>query len=61
MVSLDVTREAIAGPEEVRRLQGLGRVGEVAAELVTFCAGVYRGGTVTAACPYTTRSPSRWW
>ena len=44
MVSLDVTREAITGPEEVRRLQSLGRVGEVAAELVTFCAGVYRGG-----------------
>ena len=43
MVGLDVTREATAGPEEVRRLRGLGRVGEVAAELVTFCAGSYRG------------------
>ena len=44
MVGLDVTREAIAGPEEVRRVRSLGRVGEVAAELVTFCAGAYRGG-----------------
>ena len=42
MVGLDVTREATAGPEEVRRLRDLGRVGEVAAELVTFCAGAYR-------------------
>jgi pyrimidine-specific ribonucleoside hydrolase len=42
MVGLDVTREATAGPEEVRRLRELGRVGEVAAELVTFCAGVYQ-------------------
>jgi inosine-uridine nucleoside N-ribohydrolase len=48
MVGLDVTREATAGPVEVRRLRDLGRVGEVAAELVTFCAGthgrVYRFG-----------------
>src|SRR5918994_1684073 len=42
MVGLDVTREATAGPEEVRRLRDLGRVGEVAAELVTFFAVTYR-------------------
>jgi inosine-uridine nucleoside N-ribohydrolase len=42
MVGLDVTREATAGPEEVRRLRDLGRVGEVAAELVTYFAGTYR-------------------
>ena len=42
MVGLDVTREATAGPKEVRRLQDLGRVGEVAAELVTVFAGTYR-------------------
>ena len=42
MVSLDVTRETTAGPEEVRRLRNLGRVGEVAAELGTVCAGKYR-------------------
>ena len=42
MVGLDVTREATAGPEEVRCLRNLGRVGEVAAELVTVCAGKYR-------------------
>ena len=41
MVGLDVTREATAGPEEVRRLRNLGRVGEVAVELVTVCAGAY--------------------
>lgn len=41
MVGLDVTREATAGPEEVRCLRDLGRVGEVAAELVTFSAGKY--------------------
>ncbi len=42
MVGLDVTHEATAGPEEVRRLRAMGRVGEVAAELVTFFAGTYR-------------------
>jgi inosine-uridine nucleoside N-ribohydrolase len=41
MVGLDVTREATAGPEEVRRLRDLGRAGEVAAELVTVCADTY--------------------
>ena len=41
MAGLDVTREAGAGPEEVERLRGLSRVGEVAAELVTFSAGAY--------------------
>jgi inosine-uridine nucleoside N-ribohydrolase len=42
MVGLDVTHEAAAGSEEVRRLRALGRVGEVAAELVTFFTGTYR-------------------
>ena len=42
MVGLDVTREATAGPEQVRCLRNLGRVGEVAAELVTVYAGKYR-------------------
>ena len=42
MVGLDVTREATAGPEEVRRLRDLGRVGEVAAELATFSTSTYK-------------------
>ena len=42
MVGLDVTHEATAGPEEVRRLRTLGRVGEVAAELATFFTSTYR-------------------
>lgn len=42
MVGLDVTHEAAAGPEEIRRLRALGRVGEIAAELVTFFTGTYR-------------------
>jgi inosine-uridine nucleoside N-ribohydrolase len=42
MVGLDVTRRASAGPEEVRRLRTLGRVGEVAAEFVTFFPETYR-------------------
>ncbi|MCA1731068.1 MAG: nucleoside hydrolase [Actinobacteria bacterium] len=42
MVGLDVTREAGAGPEEVQRLRTLGRVGEVAAELVTFSTSAYK-------------------
>lgn len=42
MVGLDVTHEAAAGAEEVRRLRALGRVGEVAAELVTFFTDTYR-------------------
>jgi inosine-uridine nucleoside N-ribohydrolase len=41
MVGLDVTHEATAGPEEVRRLRDLGRVGEVAAELATFFTSTY--------------------
>lgn len=45
MVGLDVTREAGAGPEEVERLRDLGRVGEVAAKLVTFSAGMPAAGT----------------
>ena len=42
MVGLDVTHQAGAGPEEVRRLRTLGPVGEVAAELATFFTGTYR-------------------
>jgi len=42
MVGLDVTRQAIAGPKEVERLRTLGRVGEVAAELVTFSSDNHR-------------------
>lgn len=42
MVGLDVTREASAGPEEVRSLRALGEVGEVAADLATFSTGTYR-------------------
>ena len=42
MVGLDVTHEAGAGAEEIQRLRALGRVGEVAAELVTFFTGTYR-------------------
>jgi inosine-uridine nucleoside N-ribohydrolase len=42
MVGLDVTHEATAGPEEVRRLRAMGRVGEVAAELATFFTSTYR-------------------
>ncbi|MDQ3303844.1 MAG: nucleoside hydrolase [Actinomycetota bacterium] len=42
MVGLDVTRQAIAGPKEVERLRTLGRVGEVAADLVTFSPDNYR-------------------
>lgn len=44
MAGLDVTREAVVGPEAVERLRALGLVGEVAAELVTFSAGTYRRG-----------------
>ena len=35
MVGLDVTREAVAGPEELSKLRSLGPAGEVAARLVT--------------------------
>jgi purine nucleosidase/pyrimidine-specific ribonucleoside hydrolase len=41
MVGLDVTHEAGAGSEEVARMRETGRVGEVAAELVTFFAAGY--------------------
>ena len=41
MIGLDVTHKAAIGQEEVRRLLTLGRVGEVAAELVTFFTGTY--------------------
>jgi purine nucleosidase/pyrimidine-specific ribonucleoside hydrolase len=42
MTGLDVTHEATAGPEEVRRMRDLGRVGEVAAELATFFTSTYK-------------------
>ncbi len=42
MVGLDVTRQASAGPKEVERLRTLGRVGEVAADLVTFSSDNHR-------------------
>jgi len=42
MVGLNVTHEATAGPEEVRRLRELGRVGEVAVELATFFTSTYK-------------------
>ncbi len=35
MVGLDVTREAVAGPEEVSNMLSLGPAGEVATRLVT--------------------------
>lgn len=41
MVGLDVTHRAGAGAEEIARMRSLGRVGEVAADLVTFFAGGY--------------------
>ncbi|MDX6380157.1 MAG: hypothetical protein QOI57_1181 [Rubrobacteraceae bacterium] len=41
-VGLDVTHKAGAGPEEARRLRTIGRVGEVAAELVTFFTDTYK-------------------
>jgi inosine-uridine nucleoside N-ribohydrolase len=51
MVGLDVTREAGAGPEEVERLRVMGRVGEVAAELVTFSTGAPAGTFRSGAPP----------
>ena len=42
MVGLDVTHQAGTGPEEAAKMRSLGRVGEVAAKLVTFFAGTYR-------------------
>ncbi|MGH3146857.1 MAG: nucleoside hydrolase, partial [Rubrobacter sp.] len=41
MAGLDVTHRAGAGPGEVARMREAGRVGAVAAELVTFFAGTY--------------------
>jgi inosine-uridine nucleoside N-ribohydrolase len=41
MVGLDVTRQATAGPKEVERLRTLGRIGEVAAKIVTFSSDDY--------------------
>ncbi|WP_027460586.1 nucleoside hydrolase [Deinococcus murrayi] len=43
MYGLNVTMQAVATPERVERLRGLGnRAGRVSAELLTFYAGVYR-------------------
>ena len=41
MVGLDVTHQAGAAPEEAAKMRSLGRVGQVAAELVAFFAGTY--------------------
>lgn len=51
MVGLDVTRQAGAGPEEVGRLRALGRVGEVAANLVTFVPDAYQRASRFGAPP----------
>jgi inosine-uridine nucleoside N-ribohydrolase len=42
MVGLDVTHEAIVGPERAERFRRMGRVGKVAAELIDFFAGYHR-------------------
>ncbi len=42
MVGLDVTHEAIVGPERVERLRGMGRVGAVVAEWVDFYSLYHR-------------------
>lgn len=43
MFGLNVTMQAVATPERVQRLRGLGnRAGRVSAELLTFYAGIYR-------------------
>ncbi|MPY66251.1 nucleoside hydrolase [Deinococcus sp. SDU3-2] len=43
MFGLNVTMQAVATPERVERLRGLGnRAGRVSAELLTFYAGIYR-------------------
>ena len=40
MVGLDVTHEAIVGPERVERLRRMGRVGAIVAELIDFYSGL---------------------
>jgi inosine-uridine nucleoside N-ribohydrolase len=42
MVGLDVTHEAIVEPERVERFRGMGRVGQVVAELIDFFSGYHR-------------------
>ncbi len=42
MVGLDVTHEAIVGPERVARLRAAGRIGQVVAELIDFYSGYHR-------------------
>jgi inosine-uridine nucleoside N-ribohydrolase len=42
MVGLDVTHEAIVGPERVGRIRAMGRVGEVVAEWLDFYSGYHR-------------------
>jgi pyrimidine-specific ribonucleoside hydrolase len=42
MVGLDVTHEAIVGPERVERFRAMGRVGEVVAEWLDFYSGYHR-------------------
>jgi inosine-uridine nucleoside N-ribohydrolase len=42
MVGLDVTHEAIVGPERVERLRRMGRVGKVVAEWLDFYSGYHR-------------------
>jgi inosine-uridine nucleoside N-ribohydrolase len=42
MVGLDVTHEAIVGPERVERLRGMGRVGAIVAEWVDFYSLYHR-------------------
>jgi inosine-uridine nucleoside N-ribohydrolase len=42
MVGLDVTHEAIVGPERVARLRAMGRTGRVVAELIDFYSGYHR-------------------
>ena len=42
MVGLDVTHEAIVGPERVERFRRMGRVGQVVAELLDFFSGYHR-------------------
>ena len=42
MVGLDVTHEAIVGPERTARLRALGGIGQVVAELIDFYSGYHR-------------------
>ena len=42
MVGLDVTHEAIVGPERTARLRALGGIGRVVAELIDFYSGYHR-------------------